>query len=30
MLASELTVLMREVDRFFCTQEREVADDYWN
>ena len=29
VLASDLTQLMREVDSFFCTEEREVAERYW-
>jgi len=28
-LAGELSQLMREVDSFFCTEEREVAERYW-
>ncbi len=31
VIAGELTVLMREIDTgFFCTQDRAVADDFWN
>jgi hypothetical protein len=29
ILAADLTQLMREVDSFFCTEEREVAERYW-
>jgi ketosteroid isomerase-like protein len=29
VLATDLTQLMREVDSFFCTPEREVAERYW-
>ncbi|HEX6117687.1 MAG TPA: hypothetical protein VFY99_11340 [Solirubrobacterales bacterium] len=29
VLAADLTQLMREVDSFFCTEEREVAERYW-
>ncbi len=28
-LVGELTQLMREIDSFFCTEEREVAERYW-